>query len=126
MNKDYYCSYELSEALKEAGFCEMTYGKYVDCPNDPTLFHGMQYEPWNLSKDEICAPLLYQAQKWLRKEKDILVVITPETDIYEEERTSMWDCMLWIGKNSQMYADRTYSSYEEALIAGITKAVELL
>lgn len=54
--KEHYVSYEQAIKLKEFGFSGEVTGKYVDCPNDPTLFHGMLYQSWNLENDEILAP----------------------------------------------------------------------
>lgn len=67
--KEYYCTYEQAIKLKEFGFSGEVTGKYVDCPNDPTLFKGMLYQSWNLEEDEILAPRLDQAQAWLREIK---------------------------------------------------------
>ena len=73
MNTEDFVTFEQALALKKLGFCEEAIGKYVDCPNDPTLFNGMLYQSWNLEKDEILAPTLAQAQKWLRKEKKLSI-----------------------------------------------------
>lgn len=63
--------------------------------------------------------LLYEAQKWLREEKGIIVGIinnftTKEFDYY----ISTWD--------KDRCTGNTYTSYEEALLRGIKKAVEIL
>ena len=61
-----YVDYPTAVALKKCGFDEPCSGKYVDCPKDPTLFRRMEYQARNLEKDEVIAPSLYEAQKWLR------------------------------------------------------------
>jgi len=73
--KDHYVSYQQAIKLKELELSGEVTGKYVDCPNDPTLFNGMLYQSWNLENDEVLAPRLDQAQTWLREEKEIDVPI---------------------------------------------------
>lgn len=129
--KEHYVSYSQAVKIKELGFSGEVTGKYIDCPNDPTLFQGMLYQPWNLENDEIPAPRLDQAAAWMRDCKGIDVLVfncscgygweiskaNPESRgagiaIFdgegEDENSGMW------------------LSYESALSAGISKALELL
>jgi hypothetical protein len=65
--------------------------------------------------------LLYSAQKWLRKEKGILV--------YPEKNSIGWFYTTHynIGKVHRFkYSEEYYDSYEEALSEGIKEAVKLL
>lgn len=125
MKKDY-CSYELSKLLEEKEFYDITLGKYVDCQNDPTLFHGMFYEPWNLEKGEICAPSLYQVQKWMRDKHRLHIIIMPNND-YGLDRT-LYDFTLYHEVRGFESENRgfNYCSYEECLSYAITKALELI
>lgn len=118
-----FCPYELSKKLKECGFNEPCSGKYVDCPKDPTLFHGMEYQPWNLEKDEVIAPSLYEAQKWLREKKGFFVEVTSEAlhdwDYFILELDEDVNAGLARGKE-------IYESYEQALSAGISASLQLI
>lgn len=119
MEDEDYVSYQTALALKAAGFSEVTLGKYVDCPKDPVLFSGMIYEPWNLNEDEILAPSLYDAAKWLRNSEAI------DIDIRSTRLTILrYDYMIhdW---NKKRISPQYYDTYEEALSAAIEDALNL-
>lgn len=119
--KEYYCSYGQAVKLKEMGFCGEVTGKYSDCPNDPTLFHGMLYQSWNLAPDEILAPRLDQAQKWLREVKHIYVY--PEINCLKKWFAKAVD----MERNEDLIWDGSmFDTYEDALSYGIDEALTIL
>lgn len=116
-----FCPYELSKKLKECGFDEPCSGKYVDCPKDPTLFRRMGYQAWNLEKDEVIAPSLYEAQKWLREKKHLSV--EPYANIVANFNYNIADLESFADSKGQGIG---YESYECALAAGISASLELI
>lgn len=65
--------------------------------------------------------LLYEAQKWLREEKNIIV--------YPEKNRIGWFCTIHynIGKVHRFkYSEEYYDSYEEAFSEGIKEAIKIL
>lgn len=68
--------------------------------------------------------LLYEAQKWLRETKDVLIIVCPYTyDVINKTHT--WTYEIWFGDNLE-YEIHDFKSYEEALSEGIKKAVKIL
>ena len=126
MNTEDFVTFEQALALKKLGFCEEAIGKYVDCPNDPTLFNGMLYQSWNLEKDEILAPTLAQAQKWLRKEEIYLIY---EIGLGNEIHNAKFGYSAYNYKGyivSNLSSGFIYDTPEEALSAGINECLKLL
>lgn len=130
--KDHYVTYEQAVKLKELGFGGEVTGKYVDCPNDPTLFNGMLYQSWNLEDDEILAPRLDQAQSWFREEKEIDVLVFNCSCGYgweiskagnEQNRGTTIALFDDMGEDE---ASGMWLSYEKALSAGIDKTLKIL
>lgn len=81
-----YCSYELSKALKVAGFDEPCYFYYTkeDAPDGHVWLTGSangsphnynQTREWNPPAPRCSAPTLCQAQKWLREKNGIAINI---------------------------------------------------
>ena len=135
-----YCSYELSKALKAAGFdepCDHYYTK-EDAPNEaawivPTT-HG---ENFNAKSDRwfrCSAPTLAHAQKWLREKwgmhVDACVFSDYSTDADGNvcDRWDFWGFDLYavVGGEKMIDGDGEYDSYEQALSAGISAALELI
>lgn len=133
MNEDY-VSYELAVKLKECGFdepCDSYYDKA--CASDDEYWHTKREEIYNwngLDSDcQISAPTLWQAQKWLREQKDVLLWVYPDRQLTDEEYPEIeltgewwWDTE---GVIRECSGD-TYPSYEAALSAGIAAALELI
>ena len=126
-----YCDYKVSLALKAAGFdesCDYFWAPSVcskQCfvcstllPGDPsTNFNDISYN------DERCsAPTLWHAQKWLRnKGIEVYVLLTDDNAGYE---WGIYDRN--ICDNIDGYLGDGYKTYEQALSAGIARAVELI
>ena len=113
-----YCDYETCVALKELGFNDVT-----------------QY---NFNKDGVRTPRipLYDAQKWLRDEKQMLVIPLIFADNLIDEDGKIVD--RWKYYSFAIYSTSTAEfirnydqgeecdSYEEALLEGVKSAIKLL
>ena len=100
-NKDY-CDYDTCVALKEMGY-----------PID-----WFEDETWHENNTNI---LLYSAQKWLRKEKRILIL--PDYNSFG------WFCGIHYPITSVKmfkYTAKEVNSYEEALLEGVRESIKLL
>lgn len=126
MNEDY-CSYEISKALKACGFDEPCEAFYLPpMKNRPEPFFSGRVK--RSIKNEthafhLSAPSLYHAQKWLREKHKWHIVIEPR--IWEQQ---VYDYKLWSFMRGYENANRglDYLSYEQALSAGISAALELI
>lgn len=129
MNEDY-CSYELSKQLKAFGFdepCDHYYTK-EDAPEGAAwIVSTTDRENFNADSDcpfckPLCsAPLLYQAQKWLREKHHISVRVSyiPYHKVWFAD---------WLNLDSGEFndTDATFATYEEALADGISVVLELI
>lgn len=116
-NKDY-CNHETCVALEELGF-----------PIRRIKVKG---------EEKRVPILLYEAQKWLREEKEIYVTVIPEYDDYRPVKgvkyrleVAHWkddefgyETIEWL--DEELYTIITFDSYEEALSEGVKCAVKLL
>ena len=133
-----YCDYETSVALKELGYKVPTSAYYM--PNNNKLifvsnslrggyvidcFRSHNSFPKEvMTSDYIDAPTMWEAQKWLREEKKVIVVIVPYTyNIITETRT--WTYEMWLEDNLEREV-HDFKTYEEALSEGIKEAVKIL
>lgn len=126
-NHEFYVSLEVAKLLKEAGFdWEIkSYRKGLngifETTSIPNNFNDGTLTGW------ISAPTLEVAQRWLREVKEIDVVISRAMQWkqfyysieHEENRTSKMDFM-------SLNKDMWWFKYEEALEAGIKKALEII
>lgn len=126
MTEESYVSFDTAKMLKEAGFREQTKTHYSNS--------GQVWEtalPADYNDDFNCntcnRPTQALAARWLREAHRIVVdvaFIPPSTD------GDVWQCfvgemdgMVWLGDYEP--SERKYPTYEEALEAGIQKAIEL-
>lgn len=121
-----YCDYYTCIALRQIG-CRTVTEWYIHQPSyergNCYLCFGIPQETSVLDEcDYIPRLSLYEAQKWLREEKKIEVVVLGENyiggpyhpDVYNEAGPA------WFDKGEG------YNSYEDALLEGIKKAVKIL
>ena len=106
IEKDY-CDYETCVALKELGY-----------PTKMTFVNefGLIEIPINSGLIQ-----LYEAQKWLREEKSILIL--PDYNSFG------WFCGIHYPINSVKmfkYTAKEVNSYEEALLEGVRESIKLL
>lgn len=112
-------TFEQAQRLKEIGFPQGGIEKcYIQEDNKIKLVYANNelYSSW------IVAPSLELAAKWLREEKGLYI---------EPEYCLLYDkydyCLLIKEGHITMYNDdKGYKTYEEALSAGIDKAIEIL
>lgn len=125
-----YCSYELSKALKAAGFDEPCDHYYCAFDNETDVrfwsIHPAQSQNGftNPNGKAIAdAPTLAHAQKWLREEKNWHIIVEP---LIWESLT--YEFKLWHKFRGYENANRGFyfSSYERALSAGIAAVLELI
>ena len=136
MNNEDYASYELALKLKACGFDEpCNYGYSVKMRlepevsfGEPKMVHSKSPKNYNDNRKGIekglsfcSAPLLYQAQKWLRKVKHISVRVS----YIHYHKVWFAD---WLNLDSGEFddTDATFATYEEALADGISVALELI
>lgn len=137
MSPEDFVTYEQAQALKRLGFRENCLYYYYngtlysnDVYNAYSSLHKVEalYMVHNIAKELLIydAPTLWDAQKWLIKEKKYYV--NPDADVSDcwfweivNLRNSDLVCM-WNLPNQPNH----YSSYEEALSAGITETLKIL
>ena len=102
-----YCDYDTCVALKELGY---------DAPQRLLIdYFGVYNEP---QYDERIH--LYDAQKWLREERGMLLQPT------YLELSDEWICVIRDKKKRMAYSSQQKASYEEALLEGIKEAIKIL
>ena len=115
-----YCDYDTCVALIEMGFVG-TSRYYYDKKNHKLHItnYGITYTARTASaSDYVLAIHLYDAQKWLREEKGIIISPAP----YEDYKWCA--CIFRIKFPDELCKE--FDSYEEALLEGIKEAVKLL
>lgn len=117
-----YVSYELAVKLKSCGFDEPCAAFYEHI--DGKMYFSVDgNEDWNSGVD-YSAPLLYQAQKWLREVKRMEVNASwSNNECYWFFYTNLMDGPDIINLD---ISDSVYSTYEQALSAGLPAALELI
>ena len=134
-----YCDYYTCVALKELGYNQYTSlrsyaGKggvrLWDFDGEPNYKEGELIalsDMYDIPRDgnEVAAPSLYEAQKWLREEKniDISVTISPF-----EYFATIREFVFWQGEYSweKTIYPNGGKTYEDALSEGIKEAVKIL
>lgn len=120
-----YCDYETSVALKELGYdgyCAAYYHLFDDEDDARNSFeyaYGFDFQNSN-NIYRVGAPLLYQAQKWLREEKGMLLQTT------YLELSDEWICVIRDKNKRHGYSAQKQKNYEEALSEGVKCAVKIL
>lgn len=138
MNNEDFVSYELALKLKELGFdydCYYYYTKrYLD---NVVVCLSSKESPadYNKMSGNVCSmPFLGQAQKWLRENWDLHIDVYPIADcsldadgqVCEEWNYWTFDIMHVMSTRNIVEDEEQYGSYEEALSAGLSAALELI
>ena len=118
-----YCDYDTCVALKELGITDCSLQYYEkSCPN--TLRRNL-FQPLTIRTAEalgrVLAISLYNAQKWLREEKQIEVVVLGEKEIGGPYYADIYTESGYAG-----YVHKPCEKYEEALSEGIKEVVKIL
>lgn len=127
-----FVSYEQATTLKELGFDWECYSLYNENGKlSPNLeeWCDIAFLNYNYHDVLLSAPTLAQAQKWLREVKELDVDITLFRKIDARDASAKikryYNCEIAYSEDSEdLHED--FESYEQALSAGIDKALELL
>ena len=136
-----FCDYDTCVALKELGYSEPTLAYYYgflsskpllylvidkDCmPEDGVnVFDLLSNSNKYKDSKNIDAPTLYEAQKWLREEKKIVVLVGFDFCPIISEIVYNW--VIVVNGNSAKKSSYTYDCFEEALSEGIKEAIKIL
>ena len=126
MTHEDYVSFEQAKALKELGFDWEVVKGYSHFPGEKIKSCNFQEENVNKIYSKWCfaAPTLDQAQKWLRNVKKTYLLID-----YEKWFTKPFSLEIYkeVGeKIIHKCYQNGFQTYEEAISAGIDKALEIL
>ena len=120
-----YCDYETCVALREVG-CRIQTEWYIHQPSYERgscyLCFGIPRETSVLDEcDYIPRLSLYEAQKWLREERNILVIADRDSESWyyavDDMKTSSYEVF---------YSKSEFDSYEEALAEGLRTSIKIL
>lgn len=134
MEQEDYCSYELSKALKACGFDEPCIAEWACEPDGKPLLLGTTVFVFSNAEQkgrDVTAPLLYQAQKWLREVKGIDVLVWNCAcgygwEISKADAQSRGTTLMDYDDNGEDKDSGMWLTYEQALSAGIVSALELI
>ena len=123
MSKEDYVSYDLAQRLKEVEFEEHCKNAYLKIGRKVKLLYwGTAAKLANdMGGEYVSAPNLWQAQKWLREKKHLSV--EPYANIVANFNYNIADLESFADSKVQGIG---YESYECALAAGISAALELI
>ena len=127
LTKNDFCDYDTCVALKELGYDDSTDLRYNSYGSLGNFLGGIK------------APTLYEAQKWLREEKEVYVTVIPEYNDYRPVKgvkyrleVAHWkddefgyETVEWLDEECP-HTIITFDSFEEALSEGIKEAVKIL
>jgi hypothetical protein len=124
-----YCDYDTCVALKELGYvgiCDAYYeligSEDYNRDSFEILYTRDFIHPDDI--DRVAAPLLCQAQKWLREEKKLIVLVGFDFCPLTSEIVYNW--VIVVNGNTAKISSYTYDDFEEALSEGIKEAVKIL
>lgn len=128
-----FVTYEQAIKLKQLGFDKETdYVYMVTAAGEPTIFLSTS-EFFNASLHKFCneycfAPTLAQAQKWLREVKNIYVFSNKAIAFPSILKGKFyWEIINQENERiAQCYSCDLKDTYEEALLDGIDKAIQIL
>lgn len=136
-----YCDYETCVALKELGYNQSSIAFYpcqditVDCVDSNGDLYEAEYDKESLvlysslnlknnKINKVQAPTLYEAQKWLREAKKIVVLVGFDFCPFTSEIVYNW--VIVVNGNTAKKSSYTYAYFEEALAEGIKETVKIL
>ena len=123
-----YVTFEQAKKLKKFGFdweCNHYYDKQEQFEQVVVSNYDNYYNCNSDDFEDACsAPTLSQSQKWLREVKEICV--TSSIKIHKGKYKFNWSITLFKEGRGIWDESVIYDTYEQALSAGIDKALELL
>ena len=134
MEQEDYCSYELALKLKACGFDEPCIAQWACEPDGKPILLGSTafvFSNAELKGRDVTAPLLYQAQKWLREVNGIDVLVWNCAcgygwEISKADANSRGTTLVDYDDNGEDKDSGMWLTYENALYAGIVAALQLL
>ena len=115
-NKDY-CDYDTCVALKELGFDSLVDWYFKE---DKSIASSLaRYRNTYIPRIS-----LYEAQKWLREEKKLIVLVGFDFCPITSEIVYNW--VIVVNGNTAKKSSYTYDYFEEALSEGLRTAVKIL
>ena len=139
LTKNDFCDYDTCVALKELGYNRGAYAYYFPNHKEDLIFNTHQMRGCSINEmlkgyntypkdvmghELIDAPTLWEAQKWLREEKKIVVLVGFDFCPIISEIVYNW--VIVVNGNSAKKSSYTYDCFEEALSDGIKEAVKIL
>ena len=130
MNKEF-IPYEQALALKELGFDEQCFGYYYTLNGKDWKFaDDKQYDSldefYNIgSMFTISTPLYQQAFRWFREKHDLLNDVGISANRKNDTKKWMYS-IIYLDKNTYVYSEETYNTYEEAELACLKKLIEIV
>ena len=121
MTKEDYVSLEVAKLLKEKEFDKPVLSQYT---KSGSVWSCQEPENFNESEDCWSRPTLYEAQKWLREGKGLIVEVS-----YMYEDYYIYDILTIPNHDLIGLSDRNpihYKTYEETLNAGILESLKLI
>jgi len=119
MNKDF-VPHEESLELKELGFNEPCFAVYSE--HDKTRV----YEESSIVEGlKIQAPLYQQTFRWFREKHDLLNDVGISANRKNDTKKWMYS-IIYLDKNTYIYSEETYNTYEEAELACLKKLIEIV
>lgn len=137
-----FVTFEIAQKLKEKGFtCKYPFAMY----NELGIYHPLMtsadyetcdsgfkcrcyYDYDDFDENDYIAPTISQVLKWLRKEKLILIALSPMQEYDGDEMIEWCSSIYKADKQGGMswIEEFYYQSYEQAAIAGIEYALNYL
>lgn len=110
-------SYEQAKSLKELGFPQLQ-----SCKWESSYLKHIKVIDYNMKYPDACAPTFDLVTSWLRKHKNIYIRVTPTS-------SKKWCYSLFTNGDGTFFASaesEMFNEYEDALSAGIDRAIEEL
>lgn len=131
MEANDYASYELAVKLKACGFDELCIAQWAYEPDGKPMLLGSTafvFSNAELKGRDVTAPLLFHAQKWLREKKkiDVLVYNCACGYTWDVSRAMNGTGLILYDEKGDDENSGCWTSYEAALSAGISAALELI
>jgi hypothetical protein len=121
MNKEF-APYEESLELKQLGFDEPCFTWYWD---DIGLYNGLEYSNHNKREHVVSAPTFSQTFRWFREKHDLLNDVGISANRKNDTKKWMYS-IIYLDKNTYIYSEETYNTYEEAELACLKKLIEIV
>jgi len=124
-NKDY-CDYETCVALKELGYKGISRFFYATKESPLRRYSYDQILTTRIADavGHTLAISLYVAQKWLREEKKLIVLVGFDFCPITSEIVYNW--VIVVNGNTAKKSSYTYEYFEEALSEGVREAIKIL